>query len=118
MIIGLTGLKGSGKDTVAAYLIKEYGFERRAFADPLKRSIAALFDIEFADIEKMKNDPNSRVEIITHRDGGREFGKSFLFRQILQRYGTEAHGEIPEFGTDFWVDLTQYIFNRKMQIFK
>ena len=36
MIIGLAGLAGSGKDTVAMELVNNYGFQRLAFADNLK----------------------------------------------------------------------------------
>ena len=36
-IIGITGRAGSGKDTVGQFLVERYGFERIAFADPLKR---------------------------------------------------------------------------------
>jgi hypothetical protein len=36
MLVGLIGKKRSGKDTVAAYLVKEHGFIRVAFADALK----------------------------------------------------------------------------------
>ena len=56
MILGLNGLKGSGKDTVGAHLIKEHGFERRSFADPLKKSVAALLDIPYHEIDKWKNE--------------------------------------------------------------
>jgi len=37
MIIGLSGYARSGKDTVAKLLIKDYGFERVAFADPIRK---------------------------------------------------------------------------------
>ena len=43
MIIGLTGYKGSGKDTAASHLVEKYGFTRVAFADKLKKSAAACF---------------------------------------------------------------------------
>ena len=36
-IIGVSGQLGSGKDTVADYLVKEHGFVRIALADPIKR---------------------------------------------------------------------------------
>jgi hypothetical protein len=108
MILGLNGLKGSGKDTVAAYLIKEYGFERRAFADPLKKSVATLFDIPFHKIDEYKNDPKIWVEL-SQADKpilpiGAETFKALTFREFLQRYGTESHRGV--FGENFWVDQT------------
>ena len=36
LVIGLSGWKGSGKDMVADFLVKEYNFQRLSFADPLK----------------------------------------------------------------------------------
>lgn len=42
VLIGLSGKKRAGKDTVAAYLVEKYGFARVAFADPLRRAALAL----------------------------------------------------------------------------
>ena len=104
MIIGLTGYKGVGKDTVAAYLMKEHGFERKAFADPLKQSVAALFNIPFSKVDQLKMDENCRIIVwqgpqlhpLRHAD--------ISMREFLQRYGTEAHRDT--FGDDFWLDYT------------
>ena len=43
VLIGLLGLKGSGKDTCADYLALNYGFVKKSFADPLKRACKELF---------------------------------------------------------------------------
>lgn len=121
MIIGLTGLKGSGKDTAAAYLIKHHGFERKAFADPLKKSVAKLFDIPFSAVDKYKNDEECRVTL--HGDMGSYYDdinwwSSFTFREFLQRYGAESHRDV--FGRDFWVDqilpLGEFYSGRKIVI--
>ena len=113
MIIGLKGLKNSGKDTVAAYLIKQHGFERKAFADPLKRSVAALLDIPYHEIDKWKNDPNVHVEVVQYassEDAARKDGNfAFIqgpgtFRQFLQRMGDEASKQV--WWDSFWDDLT------------
>lgn len=45
MILLLNGYRGSGKDEAAAYLVDKYGFERKAFADPLKEITAEAYDI-------------------------------------------------------------------------
>jgi len=107
MIIGLSGYKRSGKDLVAAYLVKEHGFERKAFADPLKRSVAALFNIPFSDVDRFKIDQTVDVTLAIHVHSGEYEAPPFSqmsFRELLQRYGTEAHREI--FGMDFWLEYT------------
>lgn len=99
MLIGLGGKKGAGKNTVAN-LMEEWLRTNRglkvyqlAFADALKNSFSALFNTNLATIEKYKNDP---TPIVT------PFG-SFTVRELLQRYGTEAHRDV--YGQDFWVDI-------------
>lgn len=42
-IIGLTGVAGSGKDTVANYLVKHRGFTKMALADPIKELLNQRF---------------------------------------------------------------------------
>jgi hypothetical protein len=44
MIIGVCGLAGSGKNAVSDVLIREYKFCAIAFADPMKRFCAEIFD--------------------------------------------------------------------------
>lgn len=44
-VIAISGWKRSGKDTIAEQLIKEHGFKRVAFADPLKDSVAQEYGI-------------------------------------------------------------------------
>ncbi len=104
MLIGLNGLKGSGKDTAGSYLVDEWGFERLSFAAKLKESAASLFNIDPELWEELKNDDTAFVQL------GRNTGpfdptkniSSISVRVFLQRYGTEAHRDV--FGTDFWVD--------------
>jgi hypothetical protein len=40
LIVMLSGYARSGKDTAAALLVEEYGFQRLAFADPLKQDVS------------------------------------------------------------------------------
>jgi hypothetical protein len=109
MIIGLNGLKGSGKDTVGQYLVDNWGFEHASFAKKLKESAAALFGIKPETWEEWKNDPRRRIllyEAATddwYPNLKAESGTVTLtVRAFLQRYGTEAHRTI--FGSDFWVE--------------
>ena len=42
MILGLTGLKGSGKDTAAKYLVEKHGWVNVKFADTLENMIRLM----------------------------------------------------------------------------
>jgi len=48
IIVGISGWKGSGKDTAADYLVKEHGYQRLAFADVLKEMVADQYGIPVA----------------------------------------------------------------------
>ena len=43
MIVGIAGLIGSGKDTIADYLVNSHGFKRESFAGTLKDAVASVF---------------------------------------------------------------------------
>jgi hypothetical protein len=111
MIIGLTGKKGSGKDTIATHLIESNGFVRVAFADPLKESVAALFDISRDLIEQLKNDEAALVTLSLY-DVDQSYAELSV-REFLQRYGTEAHRGV--FGDQFWLDATRGRITRLLE---
>jgi len=107
MLIGLNGSKGSGKDTVGQYLVEDYGFTRISFADKLKQSAAALFDIPVDLWDELKNDETVKISLYRADSGGwfpkqEDIQIMQSARYFLQRYGTESHRNI--FGDDFWVD--------------
>jgi hypothetical protein len=110
IILGLAGKKGSGKDTLADFLVQEYDFEKMAAAAPLKQSAAALFGIPAEHFEQTKNDPNATVTM-RYEYSDRSFYVKLTHREYLQRYGTEAHRDIPDFGTEVWTDM----LNRKFR---
>ena len=115
LLIGLTGKKGSGKNTVGEF-IKEwaekegYQAELRGFADSLKLSFARIFvpdatleeALLFAD--QMKNYGELKFNAPLPPDIFDRFGPQSVIsgRQALQTYGTEAHRQV--FGDNFWVD--------------
>ena len=73
MIIGLVGKKRVGKDTVADFLCKKYGFIKYGFADPIKEIAKIMFD--FSTDESLK-------EVIDERWG-------ISPREFYQKFGTE-----------------------------
>lgn len=50
-LIGLTGLAGSGKDTVGQYLNEKYGFNPISFADTLKDCLSLIFGWDRTKLE-------------------------------------------------------------------
>lgn len=46
IVIGLHGKAGSGKDTVADYMVQNYGFTKLSFAGPLKSAVCELFALD------------------------------------------------------------------------
>lgn len=42
MIIGLSGLAGSGKTTLARHLVEKHGFIRLSFASPIRQALTAM----------------------------------------------------------------------------
>lgn len=104
MIIGINGRMMAGKDSFAEIFAETYeNVERVAFAAKLKESCAALFNISLGELEELKVEES--VELVASWDGELDFFsfdyQPLNFRQLLQRYGTEAHREI--FGDDFWI---------------
>lgn len=98
MIIGLSGYAQTGKDTIANHLIKNYGFTRVAFADPIREALYNLNpNITLADMRG--------ISLASCVDGiGWEAVKNLSTdaRELLQRMGTEVGRSI--FGENFWVD--------------
>lgn len=92
MIVGVSGRKRSGKDTVAMYLGLKYGCNRIAFADHLKYIAMLTWDLSFEQCYG----PDEVREVVDPRWG-------LSPRQILQRIGTEVARNIHE---DTWVRKT------------
>ena len=77
-IIGITGNKGSGKDTIADFLVNNHDYIKVAFADFIKNSLKELFDWNsetFSQENKEKEDPYWGV---TPRKMLQEIGTEFL----------------------------------------
>lgn len=102
-LIGITGKRGSGKDT-AYGIIEEWAARnnltaaRRAFADPLKWSFARIWfpDVTLEEAVEWCD----KIKLNSIIDAGN--GVAVTGRQALQHYGYESHREI--FGDQFWID--------------
>ena len=112
MIIGLTGNMGVGKDTVADFLVTEYGYKKVGFSDVMYDAVCALWGITLEDALSWKNeDTIVKVHNYERPHFGPTLACSFDWRQHLQRFGTDMGREV--FGPDFWVEqfAERYLFD-------
>lgn len=86
-IIGLSGYAQSGKDTAAEVLVEHFGFERRAFADPLKQSVVDLNPLVCGDGEVRAADVLYAYKTF---DAVKQSMYGDEFRGLWQRQGTEV----------------------------
>ncbi len=92
IVVGVTGHKRHGKDTVAKRLVDCWGFEKVAFADALKDACAAAFHIPRADFDddSKKERPSDIYPVWT-------------LRRMMQFVGTELfRSEWPNIWIDTW----------------
>lgn len=87
-VIGIAGRAGSGKDTIADYLVSTHGFKKLAFADPIKAMLRQI-GVDCTD-RSTKELPHPT------------FGKSP--RQMAQFLGTEWMRNLIHY--DGWVRIT------------
>lgn len=104
MIIGICGLIGSGKDSVADILVQEKNFKKISFADKLKDGVATVFGWDRSMLEG--NTSNSR-DWREEKDDfwSAELGKDISPRLVLQLFGTECMRQ--GFYDGIWVSLVK-----------
>ena len=100
-IIGIMGLKRSGKDTFADRLVSHHGFTRLALADPMREFALALDPLIATD---WQDHYLVRLSFIVDTIGWERAKGIGEVRRTLQRLGTEAGRGI--LGEDLWVHKT------------
>lgn len=100
MLIGLVGFIGSGKGTVANFLVKKHGFTKISFAEPIKDAAAMMFNWPRPLLE---GDTEESRKFRETKDGwwSEKFGHDFSPRHALQLLGTEAGRNV--FHEDVWI---------------
>ena len=111
MIIGLSGIAGSGKDTVADYLVTNYRFVKMSLADEIKRTAKCWYgftDDQLWGPSELRNTYSPKYP-------------DLMCRTVLQKLGTEVARGIYK---DTWVNILldyyhkiisepRYIYNNK-----
>ena len=92
IVIGVTGHKRHGKDTVANRLVDCWGFEKVAFADALKDACAAAFHIPRADFDD---------DVL--KEEASDIYPDWTLRKIMQVVGSELfRSQWPNIWIDTW----------------
>lgn len=111
-MIGVAGFARSGKDTIAAFLVQEYGFKRVAFADAMREMLYATNPIiTIREIDRNGDVYISpiveRVRNLVDRLGWDKAKVAYPeIRELLQRLGTEAGRKV--LGDTVWTDALFY----------
>jgi hypothetical protein len=99
-VIGLVGFAGSGKGTVADYLVTKHNYTKMAFADPLKDAVSVIFGWPRLMLEG-DNEPSRLFRERADPFWTEKFGDTFTPRIALQKLGTESGRNV--FHQDIWV---------------
>ena len=100
MIIGICGFIGSGKDTVADYLVNFHEFRRESFANTLKDAVSAVFGWDRTMLEGRTKEAREWREQPDQWWSNR-LGREITPRKILQYWGTEVCRK--GFHDDIWI---------------
>ena len=101
MIIGVCGFIGSGKDTVADYLVNLHHFRRESFANTLKDAVSAVFGWDRTMLEGRTKQAREWREQVDPWWAERLGIPHLTPRWILQNWGTEVCRK--NFHDDIWI---------------
>jgi len=101
MIIGICGLIGSGKDTIADYLQNIHQFRRESFAHTLKDAVASIFGWDRELLEGRTRESREWREQVDPWWAERLGIPGLTPRYVLQFWGTEVARKA--FHDDIWI---------------
>jgi hypothetical protein len=101
MIIGVCGFIGSGKDTIADYLVNFHEFRRESFASTLKDAVASVFGWDRTMLEGRTKEAREWREQVDPWWAERLAMPTLTPRWVLQYWGTEVCRKA--FHDDIWI---------------
>jgi hypothetical protein len=114
MLIGLCGLIGSGKGTVAEYLMEEHYFLGASFAEKLKDACACIFGWDRDMLEGDTPESRRLREIVDPWWSERLGIPNFSPRFALQYVGTEVMRDVLH--PDIWVLATERMLSYHLSL--
>jgi len=101
MIVGIVGFIGTGKDTIADYLVNIHQFRRESFANTLKDAVASVFGWDRELIEGRTRQAREWREQVDLWWAKRLNMPDLTPRYVLQYWGTEVARK--SFHDDIWI---------------
>jgi hypothetical protein len=101
MIVGICGFIGSGKDTIADYLVNFHEFRRESFASTLKDAVASVFGWDRTMLEGRTKEAREWREQVDPWWADRLAMPTLTPRWVLQYWGTEVCRK--GFHDDIWI---------------
>ena len=101
MIVGVCGLIGSGKDTIADYLVNFHEYRRESFASTLKDAVSSVFSWDRTMLEGRTKEAREWREQVDSWWAERLDMPTLTPRWVLQYWGTEVCRR--GFHDDIWI---------------
>lgn len=102
-LIGVCGAAGSGKDTLADYLVDQFGYTKLSFALPIKKALSAMFGIDFVHMSREAKEQPLPIINVTPR-------------RLMQTLGTEWGRQL--ISPMIWISAVDNMLNDKPKGFK
>ena len=99
-IIAICGFIGSGKDTIADYLVNFHGYKRESFANSLKDAVSVVFGWD-RDMLEGRTKQSREWRETKDEWWSKRLGRTITPRYVLQYWGTEVVRR--GFHDDMWV---------------
>ncbi len=106
IIVGVCGFQGSGKDTVADYLVNVHGFRRISFAGTLKDAVSAIFGWDRELLEGRTKESRDWREKVDKWWANKLNMPHLTPRWVLQYWGTEVARKA--FHDNIWIHSVEY----------
>lgn len=106
IIVGICGLIGSGKDTVADYLVNTHAFRRISFAGTLKDAVSAIFGWDRELLEGRTKASREWREQVDPWWAAKLNMPHLTPRWVLQQWGTEVARKA--FHDNIWVHSVEH----------
>ena len=106
IIVGVCGFQGSGKDTVADYLVNVHGFRRISFAGTLKDAVSAIFGWDRELLEGRTKESRDWREKVDKWWADKLNMPHLTPRWVLQNIGTEVFRR--NFHDNIWIHSVEH----------